>query len=1660
MIREILAFTLSALLSITLAAQAPHWVYDIGGASNDRVADVKTDDVGDIYITGEFSGLIMFDGQTHLSTGGIDFFLAKLDSTGGLLWWTQGGGPGIDRGIKLCVGDNGTVAVVGEYMGNANISGTPLQSQAGSQDLFLASYSAVTGALQWIDDGGGPLAGDRPYGVTISPSGNVTMAGEFRGTSDIGNATLTSMLDPNTLLPSVDVFIASYSSTGTPLWVKHGAAEFTDRSIDAVSDPLGNIYVCGQFSDTIAFDNTYLNAMYNATFLVKYDAAGNELWFRRIGGAIYDHVRDMQWTNTGELLLLGDLQGTMIFLDQQPDFIVGTLPYNYYLMRVSPDGEYLHSALTGSENPISGRALDARGDSVLVLGQFECQWTQPIDSTTAGLFMATGTQDLFTAIHPLDSLQLVTAQQYGGQQEKLAGGIASLPSGEAVFSGSYEDILILPASSWGLFSGDCVGVAGGTWEYCTDWEYGSLCGIESEGLKDGFIAKGWVRSRLPYDFWERDDYLCVRDRKPLCISNGYSGCTDTVRSCGPRWLMVEPHMAWNPGGNFSSYDLDLWWSTGTDSLYITAMTTGWYWVNAQSTNGCWSFNDSIYVIINPIPPKPLISDDWVVNTNAYYTAPIIMCDPDSVWIWTPSQYSDATLNWSNSLDTLITHADSVFADTTVSFTLQVVTDSGCTSVTYVAVLDIVAGNIAGYTADIDVYYPQDTDLNDTIVICEQGSLYPWYEPTWYLGGVPTNLPTGAAVRYRLVGSWWSSLTDGAAHGAMDYVTTSGWYYHTFEVALVNGPCGNDSLVFSGSGSVYVVVVPELTLNVLVSGPTIMCPGDTVMLVASCDTITQFQWLGQGIIEDLGDTIYVNSGGGHSAYATVIDSSGCYSQSSGYSWIEYPPDPELDVFPTDGIICPDSNAIVFTDAVGQHAWYGPNGLETSTNDSIWVNTPGEYYLQTIDAMGCLLDSDPVLVTGYATPFLNVLPDPVLCLNEGPILLQVVSTNYTSLIWDAPLSGSAPSQSVSQPGIYSCSVTACGITTDLEITIVESSVNADLSTPGPYTLCPGDSALLMASGGQAMYIWLPGYQYDNFIYVEEEGNYQVIVIDFSGCTDTSAVVVVDVVEFLAPLNAPSVSVCAGDSALLTASGSGQLTWYSDAQMTDSIGSGPQLLLPALFADTTLYVSQSENGCSSSAVAVDVTIFQTIQPPIISGPDTVCAGIALTLSVSGPPGAVFNWTTPNGPFAGSSISIASAQSGDAGQYTCVMTVGNCISPPGAFTLTVLQPAALDLGPDLSICPGDVLWIPLPPGFQDPLWSTGSVQDSVLVLTSLFLSVDAMDTNGCMAFDAIAITVTEPISPLSSNAVTVCLGANAFLSASGSGTITWSSDPSGTTIVGTGNTITIAQPQTTDTLYVWQAESGCSWGPVAVVLTVVIPPDTVVIEGPAFACVGQDVALTVNAAPGVQVIWQTPGGTATGDPLYLSNVQLNDSGFYVASLWLNGCAGDSAAWWLPMYVPADLDLGPDTTFCSGGTFTIDLPMGFTDPLWSDGSTGNSLTIGAPGYYTVQATDANGCVVDAGVFLSAIECVDVLPNLLTPNGDGTNDTWLLVSDGSIGAQLIVFDRFGDKVYEDDPRMRPFNGVHQYSREDLSDGVYFYVLTIERFGGVFNERKGYVQLVR
>jgi gliding motility-associated-like protein len=131
------------------------------------------------------------------------------------------------------------------------------------------------------------------------------------------------------------------------------------------------------------------------------------------------------------------------------------------------------------------------------------------------------------------------------------------------------------------------------------------------------------------------------------------------------------------------------------------------------------------------------------------------------------------------------------------------------------------------------------------------------------------------------------------------------------------------------------------------------------------------------------------------------------------------------------------------------------------------------------------------------------------------------------------------------------------------------------------------------------------------------------------------------------------------------------------------------------------------------------------------------------------------------------------------------------------------------------------------------------------------------------------------------------------------------------------------------------------------------------------------------------------------------------------------------------------------------------------------SHTYSRTGKFIVQLsfTDLNGCDTTITLDLEVKVAELDIPNVFTPNGDGINDKFVIEFKPEdekkkdyriayLGTELLVFDRWGKKVYNQiDYKSEDWDG------ERLSDGTYFYIL---RLTGQYGDDalKGSVTILR
>ena len=251
-------------------------------ALRDEARGVGVDNVGNVYVTGGFSGTADF-GTTNLTASeDEDFFLAKYDSAGTLQWVRQNAnGDPYDSayGTSLAVDGSGNSYAVGYYDGNGvTLGATPL-ANPGDYNVFLVKYNSA-GTQQWAK----AIAGSNyvySTKVVLDAVGNVCLVGTFEGDVTVGGKRFVSA-------GGRDAFVAKFSSAGTLQWASQMGGTGEDMAESGVAvDTANNVYVSGGFSSSrIVFGGISLTNMGSSgAFVVKYNSAGTPQWARRFGGS-------------------------------------------------------------------------------------------------------------------------------------------------------------------------------------------------------------------------------------------------------------------------------------------------------------------------------------------------------------------------------------------------------------------------------------------------------------------------------------------------------------------------------------------------------------------------------------------------------------------------------------------------------------------------------------------------------------------------------------------------------------------------------------------------------------------------------------------------------------------------------------------------------------------------------------------------------------------------------------------------------------------------------------------------------------------------------------------------------------------------------------------------------------------------------------------------------------------------------------------------------------------------------------------------------------------------------------------------------------------------------------------------------------------------------
>jgi hypothetical protein len=201
------------------------WTRQFGTSGNDRALGITAHADG-VYVFGSTTGVF----PTQTSAGGSDFFVAKLDFGGSLLWVRQFG-TSSDDPARIFLGGI-AVDYTGVYVGSGVALALPGQTSVGDVDAFLRKYDFHGNEL-WTTQFG-TACRDRVTAVAVHSSGMYVAGGTF---GEMANPFSPRCTNPQPIHAGrlSSTFVQRRTADGTVLWTQ----QYDDGSEGSSGLPTG-----------------------------------------------------------------------------------------------------------------------------------------------------------------------------------------------------------------------------------------------------------------------------------------------------------------------------------------------------------------------------------------------------------------------------------------------------------------------------------------------------------------------------------------------------------------------------------------------------------------------------------------------------------------------------------------------------------------------------------------------------------------------------------------------------------------------------------------------------------------------------------------------------------------------------------------------------------------------------------------------------------------------------------------------------------------------------------------------------------------------------------------------------------------------------------------------------------------------------------------------------------------------------------------------------------------------------------------------------------------------------------------------------------------------------------------------------------------------------
>lgn len=849
------------------------------------------------------------------------------------------------------------------------------------------------------------------------------------------------------------------------------------------------------------------------------------------------------------------------------------------------------------------------------------------------------------------------------------------------------------------------------------------------------------------------------------------------------------------------------------------------------------------------------------------------------------------------------------------------------------------------------------------------------------------------------------------------------------------PSGTASYVNHGCQAPYI----PLSLN---AGPDkTVCAGSSQNFTATASgSYSSVQWsLGVGATGSFAPTNSLvttytpgnTDNGTIKLYCTILKACGTQTATVKDSvLLTVTPLPTVTVNPTSVNICAGQSATVQANANTSVTYTWSTSAHTN---SVVLNSAGIYTVNVSNTCGFATATVNVNISASPTASITSSSSS-LCSGQSATLSLSGSTGTYS--WSNGATTSTTT--VNTSGVYTATVTAAGCgaaAASVSITALPSPT-VSISSSGPTQICSGSSVILTANSSEPNYLWSDGSTTQT---VSVNTATTIVVTSTNTCGSAQATETITIIPLpTVTVNPNTVSLCTGQSATVQANANTTVTYtWSTGGNTNTVS----------LNTAGIYTVDVSNTCGTASATVSVSSSAVPSITATASQTAICnSGQSTQLSLSGSVGT-YSWS--NG------ATTATTSVNTPGVYTVTVTTAACGSATASVSIAALPSPTVSIStPTTSICPGSHITLTANSSDGNYLWSNGVTTQTVST-NAATISVTTTNTCGSASANQTLSFIPLPTVSITPGNILLCPGSTATLTASGNpANYIWSTGASTNVIyVNTAGVKTVS------------VSNACGTATASVNVTPLNFPPLSVTASAMTVCPNEIVTYSVTGggfAPSGSVTYDWSNSTSTGSvvsgqggTVTVSNS--NVCGTYTASIVVavNPVTANITA--NPIVGSSPLDVSFTNNSTNATTYLWD----FGNGTIAHTQTVTSQVYYNTGSYTVYLTVTNGLCMDVdSVVIVVLEEEPTLyvPNAFTPNGDSINDFFRIGATNIIDFNIVIFDRWGLKLYESNDIYPGWDG--KVNGNVICDGVYFYLIEATGIDKVKIKKQGTVTLFK